>query len=184
MKRDKKRQIEGGKYIDPETEQCLSAECSIKRSNRKTMRGRARQSRVIASLWCHSSMELGSVTVRLLLSSDGQMVVVFRPQLLQFGHRDHHQVLPSPPRARTYHRRALQGCGAFLDRRGCDLNNVRNTGHIFFFFFFFTVFTGARFRSYWSLSEYKTNRMNKRKMENREQKKNIYKKLDKQRKWK
>lgn len=81
-------------------------------------------------------MELGSVTERLLLSSDGQMVVVFRPQLLQFGHRDHHQVLPSPPRARTYHRRALQGCGAFLDRRGCDLNNVRNTGHIFLFFFF------------------------------------------------
>lgn len=81
-------------------------------------------------------MELGSVTERLLLSSDGQMVVVFRPQLLQFGHRDHHQVLPSPPRARTYHRRALQGCGAFLDRRGCDSNNVRNTGHIFLFFFF------------------------------------------------
>lgn len=116
-------------------------------------------------------MELGSVTERLLLSSDGQMVVVFRPQLLQFGHRDHHQVLPSPPRARTYHRRALQGCGAFLDRRGCDSNNVRNTGHIFLFFFFFTVFTGARFRLHQSLSEYKTNRKNKRKMENREQKK-------------
>lgn len=42
---------------------------------------------------------------------------------------------------------------------------------IFFFFsFFFTVFTGARFRLHQSLSEYKTNRKNKRKMENREQK--------------
>lgn len=76
----------------------------------------------------------------------------------------------SPVLPGTYHRRALQGCGAFLDRRGCDSNNVRNTGHIFLFFFFFTVFTGARFRLHQSLSEYKTNRKNKRKMENREQK--------------
>lgn len=40
---------------------------------------------------------------------------------------------PRPPQARTYHRRALQGCGAFPDRRGCGSNNVRNTGHFFLF---------------------------------------------------
>lgn len=36
----------------------------------------------------------GSVTERLLLSSDGQMVVVFRAQLVKFGRWDHQQVLP------------------------------------------------------------------------------------------
>jgi len=39
----------------------------------------------------------GSVTARLLLlSSDGQMVLVFQAQLVEFGHRDHHKVLQRP----------------------------------------------------------------------------------------
>lgn len=50
----------------------------------------------------------GSVTER-LFSSHGQMMVVFRPQLVRIGNRDHHQVLPHPHWAQTHHWRALQG---------------------------------------------------------------------------
>lgn len=56
--------------------------------------------------WPHGA---GSVTERLLLSSDGQMVVVFGAQLFEFGHQGQHQVLPRPPWAQTHHWRALQG---------------------------------------------------------------------------
>ena len=105
-------------------------------------------------------MELGSVTERLLLSSDGQMVVVFRPQLLQFGHRDHHQVVPPvlPRHGPTIggHCRVVAHSltGEVVARIMLEIQDT---------FFFFSVFTGARFRSYRSLCEYKTNRENSRK---------------------